>query len=152
MVAIDQKTVAINLSQRFGKRPIGGRCDSYNILNATSLEISRCFHKKIPVLRNVQALVDAKLNFFRMTNDNENSERDFRTDQKMLRDLFVSLQHVEKLSIGSWCLQMAEMFSDLVEALVVSGSILAMADSISTTTFNGLGFSSSSELLLPTTL
>ncbi|KAM3249197.1 hypothetical protein P3L10_010966 [Capsicum annuum] len=82
----------------------------YNILkqekvrNVTSLEISGCFHKKIPILRNVQALVDTKLNFFRMTNDNENRESDFRTDQKMLRDLFVSLQHVEKLSIGSWCL------------------------------------------------
>ncbi|KAM3285215.1 F-box protein [Capsicum chacoense] len=73
--------------------------------NVTSLEIRGCFHKKIPVLDNVQSLVDAKLNFFRTTNDYENRESGFRTDQKMLKDLLVSLQHVEKLSIGSWCLQ-----------------------------------------------
>ncbi|KAF3644318.1 hypothetical protein FXO37_21532 [Capsicum annuum] len=58
--------------------------------SVTSLEISGCFHKKIPVLHNVQALVDAKINFFRIRNDNENRESDFRTDQKMLKDLYHS--------------------------------------------------------------
>ncbi|PHT90705.1 hypothetical protein T459_05818 [Capsicum annuum] len=62
--------------------------------NVTLLEISGWFHKKIPVLQNVQALVDAKLYFF-----------EFRTNQKMLNDLLASLGHVEKLSIGPWCLQ-----------------------------------------------
>ncbi|PHT56132.1 hypothetical protein CQW23_04618 [Capsicum baccatum] len=62
--------------------------------NVTSLEISGWFHKKIPVLQNVQALVDAKLYFF-----------EFRTNQKMLNDLLVLLGYVEKLSIGPWSLQ-----------------------------------------------
>ncbi|KAM3285226.1 F-box protein like [Capsicum chacoense] len=70
--------------------------------NVTSLEISACLYKKIPVLQNVQALVHAKLYFGR---EHEDGESDVRTDQKMLKDLLVSLGHVEKLSIGPWCLQ-----------------------------------------------
>ncbi|PHT56122.1 hypothetical protein CQW23_04608 [Capsicum baccatum] len=70
--------------------------------NVTSLEISACLYKKIPVLQNVQALVHAKLYFGR---EHEDDESDVRTDQKMLKDLLVSLGHVEKLSIGPWCLQ-----------------------------------------------
>ncbi|PHT90701.1 hypothetical protein T459_05814 [Capsicum annuum] len=70
--------------------------------NVTSLEISACLYKKIPVLQNVQALVHAKRYFGR---EHEDDESDVRTDQKMLKDLLVSLGHVEKLSIGPWCLQ-----------------------------------------------
>ncbi|KAJ9703464.1 hypothetical protein PVL29_005003 [Vitis rotundifolia] len=48
--------------------------------------------------------------------------------------------------------KMAELHQDLVQALVVSGSILAMTDSISEATLQRLGFASSSELLLPTSV
>lgn len=73
--------------------------------NVTSLEIRGCFHKRTVVLRNVQGLVDAKLDFYRNTHDYEDQERDSGIDENMLKDLLVSLQHVEKLSIGAWCLQ-----------------------------------------------
>lgn len=53
---------------------------------------------------------------------------------------------------GMVAFKMAEMFPDLVNSMVISGSILAMTDSISTTTLNSLGFNSSSELLLPTSV
>ncbi|PSS21401.1 Epoxide hydrolase [Actinidia chinensis var. chinensis] len=53
---------------------------------------------------------------------------------------------------GMVAFKLAELYPDLVRALVVSGSILAMTDSISDTTLRGLGFSSSSELLLPTSV
>ncbi|CAA2970985.1 epoxide hydrolase 4-like [Olea europaea subsp. europaea] len=53
---------------------------------------------------------------------------------------------------GMVAFKMAELYPDLVEALVVSGSILAMTDSISHTTLSSLGFNSSAELLLPTTV
>ncbi|XAR57903.1 Acylglycerol lipase [Bertholletia excelsa] len=53
---------------------------------------------------------------------------------------------------GMVAFKLAELYPDLVRALVISGSILAMTDSISTTTLNELGFSSSSELLLPTSV
>lgn len=50
---------------------------------------------------------------------------------------------------GMVAFKMAELYPEMVRAMVISGSILAMTDSISETTLNGLGFSSSSELLLP---
>nr|GMC98701.1 epoxide hydrolase 4-like [Ipomoea batatas] len=53
---------------------------------------------------------------------------------------------------GMVAFKMAEMFPELVEAMVISGSILAMTDSISAATLNSLGFSNSSELLLPTSV
>ncbi|CAN4083281.1 unnamed protein product [Withania somnifera] len=72
---------------------------------------------------------------------------------KGLRKLGVENCVVVGFSYGGMvAFKMAEMYPDLVEALVVSGSILAMTDSISATTLNGLGFSSSSELLLPTSV
>ncbi|OIT22464.1 PREDICTED: F-box protein At5g03100-like [Nicotiana attenuata] len=74
--------------------------------NVTSLEISGHFHRKILVLQDVKALVDAKLNVYRKLDEYiHNYEGDFKTDQNMVKDLLVSLQHVEKLSIGTWCLQ-----------------------------------------------
>lgn len=48
--------------------------------------------------------------------------------------------------------KLAELRPDLVEALVVSGSILAMTESISEAELNRMGFKSSSELLLPTSV
>ncbi|KAL1369701.1 hypothetical protein AAHE18_01G006800 [Arachis hypogaea] len=53
---------------------------------------------------------------------------------------------------GMVAFKMAEMYPEIVQALVISGSILAMTDSISVTTLQELGFSSSSELLLPTSV
>ncbi|KAJ9564427.1 hypothetical protein OSB04_000393 [Centaurea solstitialis] len=50
---------------------------------------------------------------------------------------------------GMVAFKMAEMYPDMVRAMVISGSILAMTDSISDSTMKELGFSSSSELLLP---
>ncbi|XVE87304.1 hypothetical protein DITRI_Ditri18aG0106700 [Diplodiscus trichospermus] len=50
---------------------------------------------------------------------------------------------------GMVAFKMAELYPGLVQAMVVSGSILAMTDSISEENLNRLGFSSSSELLLP---
>lgn len=53
---------------------------------------------------------------------------------------------------GMVAFKLAELYPHLVRAMVVSGSILAMTDSISETTLSTLGFSSSSELLLPTSV
>jgi pimeloyl-ACP methyl ester carboxylesterase len=50
---------------------------------------------------------------------------------------------------GMVAFKMAEMYPELVQAIVISGSILAMTDSISVSSLQELGFSSSSELLLP---
>ncbi|KAK7360015.1 hypothetical protein VNO77_01987 [Canavalia gladiata] len=53
---------------------------------------------------------------------------------------------------GMVAFKMAEFYPQLVQAIVISGSILAMTDSISVTSLQQLGFSSSSELLLPTSV
>lgn len=53
---------------------------------------------------------------------------------------------------GMVAFKLAEMRPDLVEAVVVSGSILAMTESISEAELNRMGFKSSSELLLPTSV
>ncbi|KAG6773925.1 hypothetical protein POTOM_021269 [Populus tomentosa] len=50
---------------------------------------------------------------------------------------------------GMVAFKMAELYPDLVQAMVISGSILAMTDSISEATLSELGYKSSSELLLP---
>jgi len=50
---------------------------------------------------------------------------------------------------GMVAFKMAEARPDLVKSLVVSGSVIAMTDSISDVTLGRLGFSSSTELLLP---
>ncbi|XP_022740877.1 epoxide hydrolase 4-like [Durio zibethinus] len=69
---------------------------------------------------------------------------------KGLRKLGVEKCIVVGFSYGGMvAFKMAELYPDLVEAVVVSGSILAMTDSISVESLNRLGFSSSSELLLP---
>ncbi|CAA0839561.1 alpha/beta-Hydrolases superfamily protein [Striga hermonthica] len=72
---------------------------------------------------------------------------------KALRKLGVERCTVVGFSYGGMvAFKMAEMWPDLVAAVVVSGSILAMTDSISSATLGELGFSSSSELLLPTSV
>ncbi|ERM94741.1 hypothetical protein AMTRI_Chr03g50180 [Amborella trichopoda] len=51
---------------------------------------------------------------------------------------------------GMVAFKMAELYPEMVSHLVISGSILAMTDTISGETMARLGFSSSTELLLPT--
>ncbi|KAL5714451.1 hypothetical protein ACHQM5_016414 [Ranunculus cassubicifolius] len=53
---------------------------------------------------------------------------------------------------GMVAFKMAEKYPKLVQALVVSGSIINMTDSISDANLDKLGVSSSSELLLPTSV
>ncbi|KAJ8641430.1 hypothetical protein MRB53_018124 [Persea americana] len=53
---------------------------------------------------------------------------------------------------GMVAFKMGELWPEMVTSLVVSGSILAMTDSISETTLERIGFSSSSELLLPSSV
>ncbi|CAK9324196.1 unnamed protein product [Citrullus colocynthis] len=53
---------------------------------------------------------------------------------------------------GMVAFKLAELQPELVDAMVISGSILAMTDSISGETLQRLGFESSSELLLPTSV
>lgn len=50
---------------------------------------------------------------------------------------------------GMVAFKVAELYPDMVEALVVSGSILAMTESISEAELTRMGFNTSSELLLP---
>lgn len=73
--------------------------------------------------------------------------------EKGLRKLGVEKCTIVGFSYGGMvAFKMAELHQDLVQAMVVSGSILAMTDSISETTLQRLGFASSSELLLPTSV
>ncbi|KAG6577220.1 Epoxide hydrolase 4, partial [Cucurbita argyrosperma subsp. sororia] len=70
-----------------------------------------------------------------------------------LRKLGVDKCTVVGFSYGGMvAFKLAELWPELVEAMVVSGSILAMTDSISGETLQRLGFGSSSELLLPTSV
>lgn len=72
---------------------------------------------------------------------------------KALRKLGVETCTVVGFSYGGMvAFKMAEMYPEMVRAMVISGSILAMTDSISGETLKRLGFSSSSELLMPTSV
>ncbi|XP_019154540.1 PREDICTED: epoxide hydrolase 4-like [Ipomoea nil] len=72
---------------------------------------------------------------------------------KGLRKLGVEKCTVVGFSYGGMvAFKMAELFPELVEALVVSGAIMATTDDIITPTVNSLGFSTSSDLLLPTSV
>lgn len=72
---------------------------------------------------------------------------------KLLKKLNVEKCGMVGFSYGGMvAFKMAEMYPELVSCLVISGSVIAMTDSISQTSLNRLGFSSSAELLLPTTV
>ncbi|KAI8029223.1 Epoxide hydrolase 3 [Camellia lanceoleosa] len=72
---------------------------------------------------------------------------------KGLRKLGVDTCTVVGFSYGGMvAFKLGELYPELVRGLVVSGSILAMTDSISHSTLESLGFSTSSELLLPTSV
>ncbi|KZV47609.1 epoxide hydrolase 1 [Dorcoceras hygrometricum] len=90
--------------------------------------------------------------FGRSMTDNPNRSPTFQAEclVKGLRKLGIERCTLVGFSYGGMvAFKMAELYPELVEAVVISGSILAMTDSISNETLNGLGFSSSSELLLP---
>lgn len=70
-----------------------------------------------------------------------------------LRKLGVEKCTVVGFSYGGMvAFKLAELYPELVEAMVISGSILAMTCSVSDSTMQRLGFTSSSELLLPTSV
>lgn len=72
---------------------------------------------------------------------------------KMLSKLGVDSCAVVGFSYGGMvAFKMAEFYPELVNCLVISGSVIAMTDSISQASLNRLGFSSSAELLLPTSV
>ncbi|XP_068638846.1 uncharacterized protein [Aristolochia californica] len=69
---------------------------------------------------------------------------------KALAKLNVNKCSVVGFSYGGMvAFKMAELYPELITCLVISGSVLAMTDSISGTTLERLGFASSSDLLLP---
>ncbi|KAK4584261.1 hypothetical protein RGQ29_022128 [Quercus rubra] len=70
-----------------------------------------------------------------------------------LRKLGVERCTVVGFSYGGLvAFKMAELHADLVEAVVVSGSVIEMTDSIRDTMLQNLGYSSFSEMLLPTSV
>ena len=70
-----------------------------------------------------------------------------------LRKLGVERCTVVGFSYGGLvAFKMAELHADLVEAVVVSGSVVEMTDSIRDTMLQKLGYSSFSEMLLPTSV
>ncbi|KAK4764652.1 hypothetical protein SAY86_025742 [Trapa natans] len=86
------------------------------------------------------------------------STRDERSPAFQAECLVMGLRKlgVEKCTVvgfsygGMVAFKMSELYPDFVQGMVISGSILAMTDSLSQDTLHDLGFSSSSELLLPT--
>ncbi|KAH7851442.1 hypothetical protein Vadar_011630 [Vaccinium darrowii] len=105
--------------------------------------------------KKYQVYVPDLLFFGGSTTDNPDRSPRFQAEclSKGLKQLGVEKCTVVGFSYGGMvAFKLAEMCPDLVHAMVISGSILAMTDSISTTTLEGLGFSSSSELLLPTSV
>lgn len=72
---------------------------------------------------------------------------------KMLGKLGVESCAMVGFSYGGMvAFKMAELYPELVTCLVISGSVIAMTDSIGQDVLNRLGFSSSAELLLPTSV
>ncbi|KAG9146050.1 hypothetical protein Leryth_016607 [Lithospermum erythrorhizon] len=89
------------------------------------------------------------------TTDNSDRSPKFQAEclTKALRKLGIEKCTLVGFSYGGMVsFKMAEMCPDLVQGMVISGSILAMTDSLSQETLESLGFSSSSELLLPSSV
>lgn len=105
--------------------------------------------------KNYSVYVPDLLFFGGSTTDNPDRSPTFQAEclVKALRKLGIERCTVVGFSYGGMvAFKMAELHPKLVEAMVISGSILAMTDSISKATLQELGFSSSSELLLPTSV
>lgn len=93
--------------------------------------------------------------FGESTTDNTDRSPTFQAEciMKALNKLGVERFTLVGFSYGGMvAFKMAEMYPQAVDAVVISGSILAMTDSISDETLHRLGFSSSSELLMPTSV
>ncbi|XP_014507832.1 epoxide hydrolase 1-like [Vigna radiata var. radiata] len=72
---------------------------------------------------------------------------------RALRKLGVEKCIVVGFSYGGMvAFKMAEMYPEMVEGMVISGSIVAMSNSLRAASLQQLGFSSSSDLLMPTTV
>ncbi|XP_047312315.1 epoxide hydrolase 4 [Impatiens glandulifera] len=108
-----------------------------------------------PLAKKYSVYIPDLLFFGGSITDNPNRSPGFQAEclYKGLKKLGVDQCVVVGFSYGGMvAFKLAELHSHMVRAMVVSGSILAMTDSISTSTLEQLGFSSSSELLLPTSV
>ncbi|XP_065616530.1 putative F-box/LRR-repeat protein At3g18150 isoform X2 [Quercus suber] len=63
-------------------------------------------------LRNVSSLVEAKLSFERTMTDNERESR-YLKNRSVLTKLLLSLLHVPKITISTWCLQVLSLLTIL---------------------------------------
>lgn len=72
--------------------------------NLRSLSISGLMYRRRFRLRNVSSLVEAKLSFERTMTDHER-ESCYSKNRSVLTKLLVSLLHVPKITISTWCLQ-----------------------------------------------
>lgn len=71
--------------------------------NLRSLSISGLMYRRRFRLRNVSSLVEAKLSFERTMTDSER-ESCYSKNRSALTKLLVSLLHVPKITISTWCL------------------------------------------------
>ncbi|KAI3958953.1 hypothetical protein MKX01_023629 [Papaver californicum] len=102
--------------------------------------------------KNYRVYVPDLLFFGGSTTDSADRSPCFQADCLVtgLRKLGVEKCTIVGFSYGGMvAFKMAERYPDLIQAMVISGSVLAMTDSIGDDCLNRLGFSSSSELLLP---
>ncbi|KAH9319239.1 hypothetical protein KI387_021008, partial [Taxus chinensis] len=93
--------------------------------------------------------------FGRSTTVSQQRSETFQAEclRKLLNKLGVERCAMVGFSYGGMVtFKMAELYPELVTCLVISGSVIAMTDSIGQTSLNRLGFSSSAELLLPSTV
>ncbi|XP_013607610.1 PREDICTED: epoxide hydrolase 1 [Brassica oleracea var. oleracea] len=75
------------------------------------------------------------------------------TDPKFLRILGVDIFFLVGFSYGGMvAFKIVEEYPEMVRAMVVSGALLAMTDTISESNLNQIGFESSEDLLLPTSV
>ncbi|XP_050290558.1 F-box protein At5g03100-like [Quercus robur] len=85
--------------------------------NLRSLSISGLMYRRRFRLRNVSSLVEAKLSFERTMTDHER-ESCYSKNRSVLTKLLVSLLHVPKITISTWCLQVLSLLTILeVKAL-----------------------------------
>ncbi|KAI3462478.1 hypothetical protein Pfo_019141 [Paulownia fortunei] len=105
--------------------------------------------------KNYSVYVPDLLFFGGSTTDNPDRSPTFQAEcmVKALRKLGIERCTVVGFSYGGMvAFKMAELHPEMVEALVLTGSVLALTDSISNDMVKGLRFSSLSEFLLPTSV
>lgn len=108
---------------------------------------------QVPALTSNYSLYIPDLLFFGDSiTDSKDRSPMFQADSviKALEKLKVDKCSVVGFSYGGMvAFKMAESRADMIQSLIVSGSVIAMTDSISDSCLERLGFSSSSQLLLP---